>query len=113
MDLSQRRPSVNVLFESNLASLYLSLDDVHELKILLTTVSDILKDNIFAGEKVPKKQIPKYYIITHGVHVIYRLRINKCRIIYTLVPEDEGTSTLVLEYFTDHKSYAKRFGYKT
>jgi mRNA-degrading endonuclease RelE of RelBE toxin-antitoxin system len=104
---------VNVLFERNLASLYSSLDDSHELKILLDNVASILKENIYAGAKVRKKHIPKYYIVTHGVHVIYRLRIEKCRIIYTLVPEGEGTNTLVLECFTDHKSYAKRFGYKT
>jgi hypothetical protein len=104
---------VNVLFEPSLASLYRSLEDGDELKTLLDNVESILKENVYAGVRVKKKQIPKYYIINHGVHVIYRLRINGCRIIYTLFPEGEGTSTIVLECFTDHKSYAKRFGYKT
>lgn len=111
--MPHRCPSANVLFESNLASFYFSLDDNHELKILLDKVAIILKENAYAGKKVKKKQIPKYYIDTHNVHVIYRLRIENCRVIYTLGPEGTGTNTLVLECFTDHKSYAKRFGYKT
>lgn len=111
--MPHRCPSANVLFESKLASLYSRLDDSHELKILLDNVVDILKENAYAGKKVKKKQIPKYYIETHKVHVIYRLRIEKCRVIYTIGPVDEGTNSLVIECFTDHKSYAKRFGYKT
>jgi len=104
---------VNVLFEPNLASLYRSLDGGHELKILLDNVESILKDNIYAGARVRKQQIPQYYVVNYGVHVIYRLRINTNRVIYTLDPVDGGTNTVVLECFTDHKSYAKRFGYKT
>ena len=113
MQLSHRCPSVNVLFEPSLAILYRSLDAGHELRILLDNVGNILKDNIYAGARVPKQQIPQYYIVNYGVHVIYRLRINKCRVIYTLDPVSGGTNTVVLECFTDHKSYAKRFGYKT
>ncbi len=106
-------PSTSVLFARNLALLYNSLNAENELKIILDNVAFILKENAYAGKKVKKKQIPKYYIDTHKVHVIYRLRIEKCRVIYTLGPEGKGTKTLVIECFTNHKSYAKRFGYKT
>jgi len=113
MYLPQRRPSPMVLFESDLASLYASLNDSHKLKILLERAADILKENMFAGEKIKKKQIPKYYITNYDVHILYRLRVDECRIIYTLLSDSEGLKTIVLECFTDHKSYAKRFGYDT
>ena len=109
--MPQRCPSVNVLFERSLASLFSSLDDDNSLKILLDNVATILKENAHAGKKVKKQQIPKYYIVKYGIHIIYRLRIGEYRVIYTLEPVDEGTNTVVLECFTDHKSYAQRFGY--
>ena len=94
--MPHRCPSTSVLFERNLALLYGSLDDGNRLKILLDNVAIILKENAYAGKKVKKKQIPKYYIDTHKVHVIYRLRIEKCRVIYTIGPEGKGTKTLVI-----------------
>jgi len=83
------------------------------LKKLIDKAADILKYNMSAGKKIRKRQIPRYYIDTFSVNNLYRLRLERdCRCIYALVADEESVNVVVLEIFTDHKSYARRFGYR-
>jgi len=73
-----------------------------------------LKNNMFAGDGIRKQQIPKYYVDRYGVNNLFRLWLDKARrLCYTLVADEEGIKAVVLEVFPDHKSYERRFGYRT
>lgn len=72
-----------------------------------------LGDNIFSGTQIEKGRIPKFYIEKYGVTNINILRLDASRrLIYTLIADADGISVNILEIFSDHKQYEKRFGYK-
>ena len=107
------RKPVGVYFTREAAEFYRSLRNESELKRAIDRGLDILRENMFAGERVKKRLIPKYYIERYGIHNLYRLRLDrKRRLAYTLLADTEGVKVVVLEVFPDHKSYNKRFGYK-
>ena len=72
---------------------------------------DVLKLNMFAGERVERNKFPKYYVQKHGVNNLYKFNLDsRMRLIYTLVAEETGVAVVVLEIL-DHKKYEERFGY--
>jgi len=103
-----------VFLERKVADLYSSLKEEDDLKIAVDRGLDSLKNDMFAGERIRRRQIPKYYVNKYGVNNLYRLRLNRTRrCCYTIVADEEGLKLVVLEVFPDHKSYDRRFGYKT
>jgi hypothetical protein len=93
--------------------IYSSLSEEDDFRKAIDKGLDALKENIFAGEIIKKKQIPKYYIKKFGVNNLYRLKLDrKRRCCYTIVADHEGLKVIVLEVFPDHKSYNRRFGYR-
>jgi hypothetical protein len=72
---------------------------------------DLLKLNMFAGERVERKKFPRYYVQKYGVNNLYKFNLDsRIRLIYTLVAEESGVAVVVLEIL-DHKKYEERFGY--
>jgi len=73
---------------------------------------DVLKENMFAGERIEKKKFPRYYVQKFGINNLYKLNLNsRNRLTYTLVAEESGVAVVVLEIL-NHKKYEERFGYK-
>lgn len=102
------------MLEPEIHRLYSSLNEGDEFRSLIDKAADILKDNMFAGKKVRKRQIPRYYIQEYGVNNLHRLRLDRdSRCTYTLVANDGGIKVAILEVFPDHKSYDRRFRYRT
>jgi hypothetical protein len=72
---------------------------------------DVLKLNMFAGERIERKKYPRYYVQKYGVNNLYKFNLDsRTRLIYTLVAEKTGVAVVVLEVL-DHKKYEERFGY--
>ena len=72
---------------------------------------DVLKGNMFAGERIERRKFPKYYVQKYGVNNLYKFNLDsRTRLIYTLVAEETEIAVVVLEIL-DHKKYEERFGY--
>lgn len=71
-----------------------------------------LSENHEAGQKIPRKLWPEYYISKYEINNLWRLRLDDSwRMIYTLGKEGIEIFCIVLDVI-DHKKYNKRFGYK-
>jgi Txe/YoeB family toxin of Txe-Axe toxin-antitoxin module len=75
-------------------------------------VRDLLKQNPFAGDQVPKRQIPGKYVLKYDADNIWRIELaNRWRLVYTISGDNIEIITFVMDIF-DHKKYDKVFGYK-
>jgi hypothetical protein len=90
------------------------IDSLKEGSYLLKIVNsglDVLKRNMFAGERVERRKFPRYYVQKYGVNNLYKFNLDsRTRLVYTLVADESGVAVVVLEIL-DHKKYEERFGY--
>ena len=76
-------------------------------------MQQVLAENMFAGESIPKDRIPRYYRDRFGVNVLFRYgHPQHYRSTYTVRGVGEGVSVFVFDIMS-HKEYDKRFGYRT
>jgi len=72
----------------------------------------VLKENMFAGERIEKRRFPKFYVQKYGINNLYKYNLDSAnRLVYTLVADESGIAVVILEILS-HKEYEKRFGYK-
>jgi len=106
-----QRPSC-VKATRDVASFISSLEDGSYLRQIVDKGLGVLKENMFAGQKVEKKKFPKYYVQRYEINNLYKYNLDVAnRLIYTLVADESGIAVVVLEILS-HKEYEKRFGYK-
>ncbi len=93
---------------------YLELPDNDRLKKKINWVIERLKENPAFGQPISKKLIPKEYK-KQSVDNAYWVELSKgrgWRLIYTLTADDEiEIIAIILEWFTRHKDYERRFKY--
>ena len=92
---------------------YLSFSDNEEIKIKINHVMARLKENPSFGQPIPKRLIPKEYKRV-GVENAFWVKLNRARawrLIYTLTSDEIETTAIIVEWFTRHKDYERRFGY--
>lgn len=78
----------------------------------INRVKNLLKLNPFAGDQVPKKQIPKKYPDKYNADNVWRIELaNRWRLIYTITGNQIEIINFIIDIF-DHKKYDKVFGYK-
>ena len=78
----------------------------------INRVRDLLKQNPFAGDQVPKRQIPQKYIKKFDVDNVWRIELaDRWRLVYTITGNQIEIITFIIDIF-DHKDYDKVFGYK-
>lgn len=105
---------VKVNFESiRLKRLYESMPKGDALKKKIDNAIKKIKQNPHCGHLIPKKQIPKEYK-KKGFETIYHLSLSSSwRLIYSVIGLTEvEILAIILEWFTKHKDYEKRFKYK-
>lgn len=74
----------------------------------ITQKFDFIKANLFYGDNIPKRKIPKSY----DVQNLWRVElINHWRMLYTIKGDKEEIFCFVLDIL-DHKEYDKLFGYR-
>ena len=75
-------------------------------------VRDLLKQNPFAGDQVPKRQVPPKYIQKFDVDNVWRIELaDRWRLVYTITGNQIEIITFVIDIF-NHKDYDKVFEYK-
>jgi len=75
-------------------------------------VKELLKENPFAGDQVPKRQIPSKYIKLYDIDNIWRIELSKFwRLVYTITGNQVEIITFVMDIF-NHQEYDKVFGYR-
>lgn len=92
---------------------YLALTDDDPIKKRIDFVIEKLKIMPQFGQPIAKRLIPKEYK-NQGIESAYWVELNKkgWRLIYSLTSENEiEIIAIILEWFTRHKDYDKRFGY--
>lgn len=78
----------------------------------ITKSVNLLKKNPFAGNQIPKRQIPEKYIKKYGAENVWRIELaNRWRLIYTITGNKLEVINFVMDVF-NHKEYDKIFGYK-
>src|SRR3989338_3299244 len=78
----------------------------------INRVRDLLKQNPFAGDQVPKRQMPPKYIQKFDVDNIWRIELaDRWRLVYTITGNQIEIITFIMDIF-NHKDYDKVFGYK-
>ena len=75
-------------------------------------VRTLLKENPFAEDQIPKRQMPRKYSERYDAENIWRIELaNRWRLVYTITGNQIEIITFVLDIY-DHKDYDKVFGYK-
>ena len=109
--LDKKKPS-SIKATPELANFISNLDKGNHLDKIITKAREKLSEDMFSGESVPKKQIPKYYFQKYELNNLYVINLDSSRrLSYTLVFNGTGVCCVLLEVFLTHKEYEKRFGY--
>jgi hypothetical protein len=83
------------------------------LAVEIDAVMDRLKEDPFCGIKIERRLWPKSYVKDYGINNLrkYNMR-NGWRLTYTISGNTVEIVSIILEWL-DHKSYDKRFKYKS
>jgi len=106
-----KRPSC-VKAVRDVADFISSLKKDSYLRRIVDNGLDVLKENMFVGQRIEKKKFPKYYVQKYGINSLYKYNLDASnRLVYTLIADESGIAVVVLEVL-GHKEYEKRFGYR-
>lgn len=107
---------VRVIFlDDTLERTYLALSSDDYLKKRIAWVIQRLKEHPSFGQPIAKRLIPNEYK-QRGISNAFWVDLSSARgwrLIYSLTSEtQEETLAIIVEWFTRHKDYERRFGYR-
>lgn len=83
-----------------------------EMFRLINQAMDNIEKNAFYGIQVPKRLIPKEYIKDYSAENIWKYDLPRgWRLIYTIRGGNAIVVSIILEWFSSHKEYERRFRY--
>ena len=108
-----RRPATAIFRSEELDELIRGLATEDKKRRWLEEMETVLLENIFAGDLIPKRQIPSYYVEHYGVNNLYRYRHPEgYRSCYTIFRRDGvGVCPTILDIMS-HGKYERRFSYR-
>ncbi|MFQ6054017.1 MAG: hypothetical protein ACE5OO_07320 [Candidatus Bathyarchaeia archaeon] len=108
-----RKPAPAVFHSKELDELLNGLDSEDKRRRWVEDMEIIPLENMYAGDLIPKKRIPGYYVERYGVNNLYRYRLPEGhRAFYTIFNrEGIGVCPTILDLL-DHSEYERRFGYR-
>ena len=108
-----RKPSPRVYRSGDLNELIEGLAPDGRIRKWIEDMEVVLRENMFAGDSIRKRQIPSYYVERYGVNNLYRYEHPEgFRSCYTLLNfEGVGVCPLVIDVM-DHADYERVFGYR-
>ena len=70
-----------------------------------------MEANAFCGIQIPKKLIPKEYLINYKIHNLWKYDLPKAwRLLYSIENNEIFVISIILEWMT-HKKYERKFKY--
>lgn len=73
---------------------------------------NLLKENWMCGQRIERRKWPQCYVQAFDVNNLLRLELREGRrLIYTIYTKSDAIHCNILEAFSNHKEYDKRFGY--
>ena len=112
--MSLIKPADKVVFANDsLEKIFNSLKENDWLKKAISKAIINLKQNVFCGEHIPKRLIPKEYVQKYSVENLYWYSLpNSWRLVYSIFTFKDNIKILavIIDYF-DHKNYERKFGY--
>ncbi len=106
-----RRPADSVVGSHDFAAERIALKLNARLMKEVEEALDVLRENIFSGEKIKEKRWPRRYAQKYGIRNLYRYGLaSGYRITYTLLAEKTGIVVVVLDLLS-HPDYERLFGY--
>lgn len=110
--MKRRKKPSSINATPKMAQFAQSLEKGCYLDKVISKAKQELSENMFCGEPVQKKQIPKHYIQKYELDNLYVMDLDSDkRLTYTLLSNGVGVGVYVLEVFLSHKDYEMRFGY--
>ena len=106
------KPSKVKFISEKLQENFNSLSEDDPIKKSIKRAIKDLQDNAFFGIQLPKRLIPKEYIMKYDVKNLWKYDLPQgWRLIYTITAENEvQLISAILEWF-NHPEYEKRFHY--
>lgn len=106
------KPSKVKFISESLQKNFNSLNEDDPIKKAIKRAIKDLQNNAFFGIQLPKRLIPKEYILKYDVKNLWKYDLPQgWRLIYTIVAENEvQLISAILEWF-NHSEYEKRFRY--
>jgi len=116
MAASKKKSEVKITFENNkLKEAYEKLPETELLRKKIDTVIEKIRERPAFGQPIAKRLIPKEYR-KKGIDNAFWVELSKgkgWRLIYSLKSFSEIKIVgIILEWFTRHKDYGRRFGYE-
>ncbi len=107
-----KKANAVVFAELSLEQAFPDLAENSPLRKSIKKAIEKLKENVFSGENIPKRLIPKEYIQKYKVDNLWWYPLaNAWRLVYSIItPSNIKILAVIIEYF-DHKNYERRFGY--
>ena len=108
------KPSKVVFISDDLERNFHALLDNDPIKKSIVRAIKDLQENAFSGIQIPKRLFPKEYIQKYEIKNLWKYDLPKgWRLIYSLKSFTEiEIVAIILEWFTRHKDYGRRFGYE-
>ncbi len=106
------KPSKIIFENEELKRAYEELPPNDALKKRIDRAIENIKDNAFYGEPISKKLIPTIYKKKGFTNAFWVSLSKEWRLIYSVTSLNKiEILAIILEWFTNHKEYEKRFGY--
>lgn len=110
--LRKRKPPDELRGSPEFAAFLSSLDKDCELYQRIRAALDAIKADMLVGDKIEKKKFPKIYARKYGIRNLFRMETGKgTRLSYMILAKNKKKVVVVLEFFSNHKEYERRFGY--
>lgn len=85
--------------------------DEKQIFVFITRAIRDIERNRTVGENIPKRLIPKYYIVKYKLDNLWWYELpNGWRLLYTLAGGKASIVSIIVEWL-DHPNYERRFGY--
>lgn len=110
--MRKRRPPDDLRGTPEFKAFYSSLGKDCELRKVVEKCLDSLRKDMLVGDKIGKNKWPRKYIKEYDIRNLFRLDATKeCRLTYTIIAEGQKKIVCVIEFFSNHTKYNRRFGY--
>lgn len=103
---------IDVTGSARFGTFFESLSEENTFKIEIKEAIKILSEDCTNGDKIEHDKWPNFYIKEYNINNLWRFDLSEGkRFVYTILGTPEGFIVSIIEVFSNHSEYDKRFGY--